>query len=249
MKIHCSYCEALIDTDKHSICPVCGAEINQKELQDNLKQEQKKKELELDEKEADIVRRQLENKRIEQRLKREKKNESATRILRIGCMIPILLVVGIFCLMLILSAKNVINNETETEPTETIYIEPYHEAKFEEVVHTKNYDVVLDEWKYFEPLSYAKQSGMKYLAVHFTITNISEQEILSDEPIYCYDENGKQCQKVVSLFDEDKSLKLEKQWIQSGKMLKGWYYFEVPENMNYFEIMYGDKIEVELILN
>lgn len=249
MKIFCKFCGASIDTNVHSVCPNCGASlIDDKQVQDyqNYKNniEYEEEQIRIQKQREDLEQERLQTERLQSRVRAEKSANNVARATRIGCLIPVIIgvlaIISVIVLTILGSSGFTLDT---TEPTETVYVEPHHEAKFNEIVTTKEFTVVLDEWDYYTPNSYAIRDGEKYIKFHFTYTNITDHEIYDDNQIHCYDEDGRACDKCYSLSNEDKNEELRMQTVMQGKSCSGWVYYVIPENVQNVTVTYGENVE------
>lgn len=254
MKITCNYCGELVDINKYSSCPNCGASMaDNDEYQQHVKKadelKERNRQLEYQKQQAEIQKRTLENERIRNQINTEKQSAKFTKNAKLGCLIPIIITVVLLCLGLAMSIFTDGKINDDSIPTTEPYVEPYHEVIAGETVQTRDYNVILDKWGYYKPNSYAIRDGEKYIKFHFTYTNTSEEKIYDNEQIYCYDSNGKSCRSQNSISDEDRLAGFKSQTVMPGKSYSGWIYFCIPEAATEVAIMYGERIEIKVLLN
>ena len=98
MRITCEYCGALIDTEKasHNCCPNCGASFeNNKQFQESNEQQKELDQYMLEQERIETEEKRLRLEKQKQTLNFQKQNQNTVKAMRIGCIIPIFIVVGI----------------------------------------------------------------------------------------------------------------------------------------------------------
>lgn len=256
MKIKCSYCNTLVDTEVQTHCSHCGASVAdnneyQKHVKEKAERDAKMKDLLYEEQQLNIERKEIENEKARRQLNKPKTQPTQKKKTN-PVVVSIIIFMSIFWIAVIFGGIRDLSNSgalDALQPTEP-YVEPHHDAKIGEVVSTKNYQLVLDQWGYFEP-SNGTSDGWKYIKFHFTYTNTTDSKIYNEEKVTCYDSNGKECSKLSTsyLSDDDVSKILQKQWVMPSRSYSGWSYFAIPESATECAIAYGENIEIKVDLD
>ena len=243
MKLFCEFCGSTINTEVDNKCPHCGADFSQNQhVQDYHNFHNS---IEYQKEQYNLQQEYLETERIKNRIKTEKSINATNKVMRIGCLIPIIIfILAITCVVIISIIPEFYSEPTTTTTTATEYIEPYHKVVLGETVETRNYKLVCDKWEYYNPNSYAIVDGEKYIRFHFIFTNTTDKTIMDDEEIYIYDSNGNTCSTQASISNELRNERLLSQQVPAGKPHSGWIYLIVPEGENAITITYGENIEI-----
>ena len=236
MRITCEYCGSSIDTEKDDKCPSCGANIGtNKEMKEamNIQKQQEKENLEQS---------RLYNMEKDRLLKSQESATKFVKFVKIGCSIPIILIILMMTIAFIgvLKNNNIINNKEE----KTIeIIEKQVEGNLKETVSTSTYSVICDNYEEFERYS-KPTSGYKYIRFHFIIENISDEEIYDNVPVRAI-ADGIQCER--ANFSDKKVLPNLN--IMPGAKNDGYIGFEIPENAELIDIKYGNYITIHITMN
>lgn len=111
MRIHCEYCGCSFDSDEHGTCPSCGASSENNILIKNERQKQgiytDYEKIKLEEQ---ARKEKLENDRIEQLVELDKQTAQVRKVLKIGCLIPVILFLIGFAVIVVLSFTKAIKN-------------------------------------------------------------------------------------------------------------------------------------------
>ena len=247
MKLFCEFCGASINTEIDNKCPHCGADFSQNQHVKAYHNFQN--DIECQKQQYDLQQEYLKTEQIKNRIKTEKSISATNKVMRIGCLIPIIIfTLAIICGVIISLVPEFYPQQNIEVPTEPEYVEPYHKAVVGETISTKDYELVCDKWEYYTPNSYAIQKGEKYICFHFVLTNTTDSTIIDDEGIYCYDSNGSACSTQASISNELRNERFKKQNVPAGKSHSGWVYYIIPSNEKNVTIMFGEKIEINIDL-
>ena len=235
MKVICEYCKNTFDSEKNNQCPTCGADISNNEMiKENIKIENERDRIVLEQQKTDAIR----NKEI---LESQRRGTQFVRILKIGCLIPFILMIILIVISISMAIKEIVTlgqDDTENIDTENKIQEVMTQGNLNEPVSTSTYSVTCNGYEEFEKYS-KPTNGYKYMRFHFTIENISDETIYSDEALMLL-VNGVQCER--ARFSDVK--KLKEAYIIPGAKIDGYIGFEVPENASNVEIKYGEYITI-----
>lgn len=254
MRIQCEYCGALIDVKEDDTCPNCGATFDKNSrLHDMMQEEKESARLKKEEMQLKLESQRLQNEktRVENEIRRQKvkrtrpKNRNATIAVVICCIFA----ASIFVSAAIEAFYEVGKEIGEYTPptTEPVVVEVPVEVSFGEKASTSTYSVVCDKVEeYYYPWT-QPQEGYKYVGVHLVVSNITNEEIFSDESVMCSYKNGEflmQAEKP-TIRSEDLGTKLDKAYISPGNSIMGKIYFTVPVDADLI-VKYGDYITINI---
>jgi len=204
-----------------------------------IKNEQEK--IELEKKKIQLEQEKIENIRRQETLESMRKGTEFVRILKIGCLIPFILVIILLAVSIIIAIKDqVVTNDNNDK---NIVQEVAVEGNFNEPVSTSTFSVTCDGYEEFERYS-EPTNGYKYVRFHFTVENISDKELYDEEKIRAL-VNGVQCER--ASFSDKKQL--PEAYIIPGGKIDGYIGFEIPENAKKIDIKYGDYITIHVDMN
>ena len=230
MKVICEYCKNTFDTEKNNKCPSCGADISSNEmLKEKMRIENEKQKIELEQEKIEQMRRQKTIESIE-------RGEKFAKILKIGCLIPFILMIILLIVSISIAIKDqIVGNENDKEnEVKQVMVQ----GNFNKAVSNNVLSVICDEVEEFK--KYSKPTpGYKYIRFHFIVENVTDIEIYDDEPIRAL-VDGIQCERVS--FSDVK--KLPESYIMPGAKIDGYIGFEIPEDATRVEIKYGDYITI-----
>lgn len=258
MIINCDYCGASIDINKYKICPHCGASFNEdqeyqtfkereeqieelkfKSLQETQEQQKKINELEIEKKKAENESQKYFNKRQEENEKYRKSISKTGKILKFLICIPIICSIIICILPERTTSDENVQTKTDIETIETPeIIEVAVSGGLNETLSTSKYSVTITELKEASaPWHWKPASGKMYVAFNFIVENISNEEILSDEQVYCEADGF-----LADSFRYSEDIYLSSKYLPAGTKITGYCCFEVPINTKEFTVKYGDYI-------
>ena len=254
MRIQCEYCGALIDVKEDDTCPNCGATFDKNSrLHDMMQEEKESSRLKKEEIQLKLESQRLQNEktRFENELRRKKAatHRTYSKHQKTAAIVIPILAAGIFLSVGVECASNMVAElENYTPPTtEPIVIETPVEVSFGEKASTSTYSVVCDKVEeYYYPWAQPLE-GYKYVGVHLVVSNITNEEILSDEPVMCSYKNGEflmQAEKP-TIRSEDWGTKLRNAYIAPSNSIMGKVYFTVPVDADLI-VQYGDYITINI---
>ena len=235
MKIICEYCKNTVDSDKYTKCTTCGADINNSEMIKNtIKMQNEKQRIELEQEKIEQIRRK-------KTLESMEKGEQFAKILKIGCLIPFILMIILFVISISMAIKEQLgfNNENQEDKTQAVVVQ----GEFNQPVNNSVISVTCDKYEEFERYSKPTQ-GYKYMRFHFIVENVTDEEIYDDEKIRVL-VDGIQCERVS--FSDVKQL--PETYIMPGTKIDGYIGVEIPEDATDAEIKYGDYITIYVDMN
>lgn len=262
MIINCDYCGTSIDTQKQKVCPICGAaynddeeyiqnkkrqdelkELKLKQLKDNQKHQEKIKEIDIERQKLDIENLKIYNKRQQENEKYRNKTSKLGMALLYAILIPI--ICGILCcvisVIVAISTDPTTNVNTETKIETETQIEIKETpvfGGFNETLKTSTYSVTITELKTADsPWHWNPDDGYMYIALYFEVENLTDDEILSDEAIYCTVNDI-----LVEKFNYSNDKYIKVQTIPAGMKIAGYACFEVPINSEQFTVKYGEYL-------
>lgn len=230
MKVICEYCKNTVDTEQNNKCPTCGADISNNEMiKENMRIENERDRIVLEQQKTDALR----NKEI---LESQRRGTQFVRILKIGCLIPFILMIILLVISISIAIKEQIVGDKIDE--ESQIKEVMAQGDFNEPVNNSVLSVTCDKYEEFE--RYSKPTpGYKYIRFHFIVENVTDEEIYDDESIRAL-VDGIQCER--ASFSDKKQL--PEAYIMPGAKVDGYIGFEIPENTTRVEIKYGDYITI-----
>jgi hypothetical protein len=260
MKIQCSFCGSTLDPSKHSECPYCGAKIGNNEayqeyeskkqqFYDDMRELHKQEAQErIEKQQIENERKKIENERLQKDVRRQRKFKPILKLIKLVIIWPAV-IFCLLCVAILIIAINSPDTDNSTETTvSTEFVPEHHSIMVGEIVSFPDWDFVLEECREYTPASYAIREGYKYVKFKFSITNTSDEKLPRTSNIWCYDSNGKSCDIQYSLSAEDKSQRIQNQYIQPEKTYSAWEYFIIPEGETQILVQYGDYIEISIDL-
>lgn len=254
MRIQCEYCGAFIDVRKDDACPNCGATFDKNSrLHQIMQAEKENAEIQKEETKLRLEGQRLQNERtrIENEIRRQKATAGNPQVKQKKFVsgIIVLIAAGIFlsvCARVFSGTTEVMENHIPPV-TEASVVEVPVEVSFGEKASTSTYSVVCDAVEEYDYPWESPQEGYQYVGIHFIVTNISEKEILSDEPVLCSYKNGDYLVQAENptIRTEDLDTKLRKAYIAPAYSIMGKVYFTVPEDTDLI-VKYGDYITIHI---
>lgn len=247
VKIICQFCGANVNVSEDHLCPNCGASLADNEQLQNLRK------MAAERNALNLEHEKLRKERIKNQVESEKQVAKARNGFYkfiTGIRIAGLLFLVFFLGSAFLSAFGVFdsNDSNDSYLEETEYVEPFHAAQFGETVVARDYTIALTDWDYYTPNSYAIHDDEIYVKFYFTYTNTTNEKVYDDTDIYCYLENGKECDNQWSISDSDRQAKFDSQTVMPGKSYSGWIYFTIPKGETRLTVMYGESVEFSVDL-
>lgn len=251
MRITCEYCGALIDTEKasHNCCPNCGASFeNNKQFQESNEQQKEFDQYMLEQERIETEEKRLRLEKQKQTLNFQKQNQNTVKAMRIGCIIPIFIVVGIIFLTVIGTMfdifdtqKDMINNiqdEYEVNINEgKMYLDDEEKitVNFNEEAISQRAKVVINKCETYHYPYKKPPEGYVYVRVHFTVTNTFIESVYMFNEIYATYEIDDTIQEAETptINSSDLGTKLKNGELRQGMSKQGWCYFTVPENTKF----------------
>jgi hypothetical protein len=124
----------------------------------------------------------------------------------------------------------------------------YYKANFGEIIETSTLSIVLDDWTYYTP-EMVLSSGEKFIKFHVVYSNHGTKDFQVSQYAWCYDSNGAEYNSTwMWVPDSEEGERIKDQSIAPGKSYSGWYYFELPENVNDLSIMLFSNVEININL-
>lgn len=270
MQITCEFCGGIIDVKEDKVCPLCGASLENNKQRAKLlaeeqahkdeKKEMEKQRLRMIQEEAKLRAegQRLQNQKYMQEVEKLRKEKGKKLLLPIigKSILALIITAGVVIIFIFGATMKLISEELErmdattaTEapvPETEPFVETPVEVSFNEVAATSKYSVVCDsveEYQYYgEP-----QEGYKHVAMHFVITNLSDEIITSDESLICsYDYNGFLVQaEKPNVPTSVWQLMLEKEKINPNNSVMGNVYFTVPVDADLI-VTYGDYVTMNI---
>lgn len=250
MRVACEYCGTMIDIKIDDVCPNCGAAFHQNDHMQILRQEEKEREqLRKEQAQLQMEQQRLQNDRT--RLENEDKRRAMIRKsnfpwVKFYIITVICIIIGVA--IIISTSLSAAQDDSYTPIiTEPVIVETPVTVSYGETASTSTYSVVCDKVEeYYYPWEKPAE-GFKYVGVHFIVTNISDREILSDEPIQCtYIEGNYSMQaEKPTIRSEDLHTKLDKAYISPGNSIMGKIYFTVPVDAD-LVVTYGDYVTINI---
>lgn len=251
MNIICDYCGSKIDTSKHNTCPYCGASYhNNQSYNKNAKRQEEIEELKLkDLKENQELEHQkkkleLENAKVDLKHKKQK-----SPLLK-GCLIALIVIAVVIIGFFLLCAYIVnlaVKNDTKTPDTQQTEITTTAEPEFIEVpvsgginepLSTSKYTITLTELKPADkPWHWNPAKGNMYIAVHFVIENINDEEFICNDNYTCQADGF-----LANAFPYSQDIYIQSKRIPAGMKIDGYRCFEVPIDTKEFTITYDDLV-------
>ena len=251
MNILCDYCGSKIDTTKHSSCPYCGATYNDnQEYKNNARRQEELEELKLkDLKENQELNHQkkkleLENAKVDLKHKKQK-----SPLLK-GCLITLIVIAVVFigffalCAYIVnvaadMKEKNPDTQQTEIKTTpEPEVVEVPVSGGINETLSTSKYTITLTELKAADaPWHWKPDKGNMYIAVHFIIENISDEEFKCGDHYTCQADGY-----LANAFPYSQDIYIDSRRIPAGTKISGYRCFEVPIDAKEFTITYEDLV-------
>lgn len=246
MKIICEYCGTQFDTQGVKVCPNCGASFaNNRVLETKILHENKKTQLELEKKAVELEQCKIENARKRSMLQQEQQSARAAKVLKIGCVIPVICVALIFIIGVIVSIFSTMtggDTPSEYHSTEVIteVIEIPVSVGLNEVAETSKYTIVCDKFEVIEKKGFTPAKEYQYMSFHLVVQNKSEDKINTEKLIDCL-ADGTMCEV---RWDSDRK-RLPK-YLNKGIKADGSVCFEVPIDTKSFDIKYGDYVTIHI---
>lgn len=251
MNIICDYCGSKIDTSKHSSCPYCGATYdNNQAYNKNSKRQEEIEDLKLkDLKESQEIEHQkkkieLENAKVDLKHKKQK-----SPLLK-GCLITLIviavIIIGFFALCAYI-VNVAVDKETKTPNQQQTEIQTTPEPEVVDVpvsggmnepLSTSKYTITLTELKPADkPWHWNPAKGNMYIAVHFLLENISDEEFVCSDNYTCQADGI-----LTSAFPYSQDIYIDSRRIPAGMTIEGYRCFEVPIDAKEFTIIYDDLV-------
>lgn len=251
MNILCDYCGSQIDTSKHSSCPYCGAAYdNNQAYQSNSKRQEEIEDLKLkDLKESQEINHQKQMLELEHAKVDLKHKKQKSPLLK-GCLIILIAIavvfIGFFALCAYI-ANLAVKNDTRTPDTQQTEIQTTAEPEVVEVpvyggmnepLSTSKYTIILTELKPADkPWHWNPDKGNMYIAVHFVIENISNEEFVCSDHYTCEADGF-----LTNAFPHSEDIYIDSRRIPAGMKISGYRCFEVPIDAKEFTITYDNLV-------
>lgn len=256
MKVRCQYCNNVFDLNENSKCPECGAEINQKDIEEYKKLEYREKLIEIEQKELDI-------RKNEHKLEKDKRiyNEQIKQKKAQKNFISIYIVVIIFLFViipvggfLISVASDTINTYEEISQKKEEPVDVETVVSFNEKAQMLQYSIICDkaeEWVYDTDDAIKKycqpKEGYKHMRFHFIIENTSDKTYY-DRKDFIVSTDGFECEKIGILTDEANASMLDDGELSAGLKKQGYIYREIPKDAKEIKIQYGEHVTINVSL-
>ncbi len=251
MNILCDFCGSQIDTSKHSSCPYCGATYdNNQEYKNNSRRQEEIEDLKLkDLKESQEINHQKQKLELEHAKVDLKHKKQKSPLLK-GCLITLIviaiIIIGFFALCAYI-INLAVKNDTRTPDTPQTEIQATPEPEVVEVpvsggmnetLSTSKYTITLTELKPADkPWHWNPAKGNMYIAVHFVIENISDEEFVCGERYICEADGF-----LANAFPYSQDIYIDSRRIPAGTKISGYRCFEVPIDAKEFTITYEDLV-------
>ena len=252
MKIRCDFCEHLIDTNKDSVCPNCGASFGgDKEVKKELDRIDKDKDLDIEERKVDIDSKRVRNEKERALMENRKTGYNAVKwflILLVGP--PAVFAIFLFIIIVIgvvmgLKEEGIIDSSSNsayiTEIEETIIEDKPIKVGFNEEAVLSEYSVTIAKAEEIDGYPYDPNEGYMFVDFYFIIANLTDEEIYDDESI-----RGSVNGIKLKGFYKAKNKRLEDGNIPVDMKIDGWVCYEVPLDAENITIKYGDYITIEI---
>ena len=251
MNIICDYCGSQIDTSKHNSCPYCGATYdNDQEHRNNARRQEEIEDLKLNDikvnQELSHQQKKLELENAKVDLKHKKQKSPLLK----GCLIALIAIAVVFIGFFALCAYIVnlaVESDTRTPDSHQIEVETTPEPEVVEVpvsggmnetLSTSKYTITLTELKPADsPWHWNPAKGNMYIAVHFVIENISDEEFVCGERYICEADGF-----LANAFPYSQDIYIDSRRIPAGTKISGYRCFEVPIDAKEFTITYEDLV-------
>ena len=263
MKITCEYCGALIDTDKASLncCPNCGASFeHNKQLKESNEQQKEFDKYMLEQERIETEEKQLRLERQKNAVRFQKQGQKTANAIRLGCIIPVFIFVGIIMLTIVGSIFNIvstqkemvnnISNEEQIDVNEGkmfLTDESPLAVNFNETATFQRTTIIADKCEIYDYPWKKPQEGYMYIRVHITVINTFTEPIDMFNEVYAtYEKDGIQEEaESPTISSDDLDTKLKRGEIREGMSKQGWVYFTVPKNIN-FVIHIDDNLKITI---
>ena len=251
MKITCEYCGAMIDTSKASLncCPNCGASFeHNKQLKEGNEQQKEFDKYMLEQERIETEEKRIRLEKQKQALNFQKQGQNTAKVIRIGCIIPVFIIVGlIFCVVIgtmfdiFDTQKDIVNNMDNgyevdiNEGKMFLKDETPLSVSFNETATFQRTTIIADKCEVYNYPWTKPQEGYMYIRVHIIVTNTFTEPIDMFNEVYAtYEKDGIQEEaESPTISSDDLGTKLKSGEIRENMSKQGWVYFTVPKDTNF----------------